>query len=152
MNLGTAQVIRANSRHLPLADAGWLAGVIDSEGTVSLIRGAHGNPGLRITVYNSSELILEKVAEILDQLGVKWSAHADTRAPRTGYAVHMATASCMAIYETIRPHMVRHASRYDAAHAFMEPRLERSRRARWTDADRATWEMLREVFNAPRNR
>lgn len=138
MNLGTASV----------TDLAWLAGVIDSEGTVSLVKGAHGNPVLRVSIYNSSHLILDKVARTLYALEIKWSEHADRRHERTGYGMHMSTAAAMALYPHVREHMVRQVGRYDAGYYFMQPRLERSRRARWTDRDREIWANLREVFNA----
>jgi hypothetical protein len=151
MNLGTARVIRADSRHLPLADAAWLAGVIDSEGTVSLVSSHARNPILRISIYNSSDLILDKVARILTEADVKWSEHADRRHERTGYAINFSTSSAMQLYDALRPHMVRHASRYDAAYWFMHGRgVTPGGRRRWTDADRATWDNLRAVLNAPR--
>lgn len=144
MNLGTAQVIRVE-------DAAWLAGVIDSEGTVSLVSSHSQNPILRISIYNSSDLILDKVARILTAAGVKWSEHADRRHERTGYAINFSTSSALQLYEQIRPHMVRHANRYDAAYWFMQRRgVKPGGRRRWTEQDRAVWQNLREVLNAPR--
>lgn len=130
------------------ADLGWLAGVIDSEGTVSLVRGPRGNPCLRISIYNSSDLILDKVARILHETGVQWSERADKRHERTGYAIHVSTDSALRLYEHVRPYMVRQASRYDAAYWFLWPRMQHTRRYRWSAHERAMWANLREVLNA----
>ena len=137
MSLGTAQVIRGDARNLPLADAAWLAGVIDSEGTVSLVSSHARNPILRITVYNSSDLILDKVARILTAADVQWSEHQDKRAERPAYVIHFSTSSALLLYDALRPHMVRHASRYDAGYEFMQSRgVKPGGRRRWTGGAR----------------
>src|SRR5690348_17087910 len=56
---------------LPAADLGWLAGIIDGEGTVSLIANSGlRNPQLRVAICNGSDAILDKVAAILEAAGV----------------------------------------------------------------------------------
>ena len=130
------------------ADIGWLAGLIDSESTVSLTTNSNGSPVLRISIYNSSDLILDKAARVLHGLEVKWSERADRRAPRTGYVLQISTAGCLSMYEQVRPHMVRHANRYDAAYWFIAPRLGTRKKVMWTDDERRTWANLREVLNA----
>lgn len=130
------------------ADVGWLAGLIDSESTVSLTTNTNGSPVLRIQIYNSSDLILDKAAKVLHGLGVKWSERADRRAPRTGYVLAVSTAGCLSMYERVRPHMVRHANRYDAAYWFIAPRLGAGKKVMWTTAEREQWANLREVLNA----
>lgn len=149
----TAHVVRADSRHLPLpaptdADIGWLAGLIDSESTISLTRSQLKNPILRLSIYNSDERILDKAATIITALGIDYSERADTRAVRTGYVLNVSTAGCIAMYERVRPHLVKHANRYDAAYWFIAPRLEGRQRVFWTDRDREMWEQLRQVLNA----
>lgn len=150
---GTARIIRADSRHLPSdADLGWLAGVIDGEGTVALVCTARDNPTLRISVYNTNDLLLDKIARILYGLGLDWSERVDNRpveqGNRVGYAINLSTDSALRLYEHVRPHMVRQANRYDAAYWFLWPRLKHTRRYRWSDRERAIWVNLREVFNA----
>lgn len=130
------------------ADLGWLAGLIDSESTVSLTTNTNGSPVLRISIYNSSDLILDKAATVLHGLGVRWSEGADRRAPRTGYVLKISTSGCLSMYERVRPHMVRHAGRYDAAYWFIAPRRGAAKKVMWTESERATWAGLREVFNA----
>jgi hypothetical protein len=130
------------------ADLGWLAGVIDSEGTVSLVRSQNRNPILRISIYNSSDLILDRVARILAALDVTWTEHVDARHERTAYGFHFSTKHALRIYPILRPHMVRQVNRYDAAYWFLAPRYEGRQRVMWTDRERGIWQNLRGVLNA----
>ena len=130
-----------------LADAGWLAGIIDGEGTVSLVKGQSG-PILRITIYNGSEEILSKIRRILTAMEVPFMEGWDRRAARANCHITMATASCRRLTPLIRPHLVRHADRLDAAMAFLEPAYQGRSRVHWTSAQRAEWEALRLRFNA----
>ncbi len=130
-------------------DLAWLAGVIDSEGTISLTHSSRRNPSLRVSIYNSSDLILDKCARTLRGLDIRWYEFTDRRAARTAYAFHISTAGAMRLYPHVRPHMVRQSNRYDAGVAFMESRNPSgAARVRWSDQDRDTWEQLRGVLHA----
>lgn len=133
---------------VPDSDLGWLAGVLDSEGTVSLISGGRRNPQLRLSIYNSSDLILDKVAKILAEVGVSYSEHKDDRHERPGYGLHIGTEGALRLYPLLRPFLVRQVNRYDAGYWFLTPRYEGRQRVRWSDRDRDIWAQLRRVFNA----
>ena len=130
-----------------LADIGWLAGIIDGEGTVSLVNGQSG-PILRIGIYNGDAAVLDKVHRIYDALGVRSFDHWDSRAAKACCLVNISTSSVLAIYKVIRPHMTRQVARLDAAVSFLEPCYEGRSRVHWTAAQRAEWEALRSRFNA----
>jgi hypothetical protein len=129
-------------------DWAWLAGVIDSEATVALVCAPRRNPQLRIQIYNSSDSILDKVARILHEAEIGYYERTDTRFARPGYSLAIGTAGCLALYEHVRPYMVRQVSRLDAGYWFLAPRYEGRRRVYWTDKDRDVWQQLRGALNA----
>jgi hypothetical protein len=129
-------------------DLAWLAGVLDSEGTVSLVNGPRRNPQLRLSIYNSSDLILDKVAKILCSLNVPYHEHKDDRPARPGYGFHIGTQGAITLYPLLRPFLVRQVNRYDYGYWFLTPRYEGRQRVRWTESDRSKWEQLRQVCNA----
>src|SRR5262249_50911869 len=55
-------------------EIGWLAGLVDGEGSIALSHGGTRTPHLRVMLYNSSIPILDKAKRILDDLGVAYFA------------------------------------------------------------------------------
>src|SRR4051812_548499 len=132
-----------------LADAGWLAGLIDGEGTVSLVRHPeNGRPILRIVVYSSDHAILDKLHRLLDVLGINYTDRWDRRHERPNCHVVMTTAGVRSLAPTVLPHMVRHAARLRTAIEFLEPCYQGRARVHWTTAQVAEWEGIRRRFNA----
>jgi hypothetical protein len=130
------------------AELGWLAGIIDGEGTVSLSHGGNRNPHLRISIYNGSPAILDKCRAVLDGFGIAYSERWDNRAAVPNLHITIGTAGVLALYPLLRPLLVRQVARLDAAVQFMQPRYEGRARVYWTPACRAEWELLRDSFNA----
>ncbi len=74
----------------------------------------------------------------------KW----DRRADRANLMFLMGTRDVLVLYPLVRPFMVRQVEQLDAAHAFMAPAYAGGRqRVRWTDEQRAAWEVLRTRFH-----
>lgn len=128
-------------------DLAWLAGIIDGEGTVSLSHGGNRAPHLRVTIYNGAAPIIEKVDRICAELGVTPFRKWDRRA-KPCMSWLFGTHDVLAMYPLIRPFLVRQVEQLDAGVAFMAPLYEGGRqRVRWTDEQRAAWEMLRGTFH-----
>jgi hypothetical protein len=134
---------------LPPAELGWLAGVIDGEGSVSLSHGGGSrSPHLRVSITNGSDAILAKVYVILAAAGVAYHAHADVR--RTTQ-VMIGTEGSLRLHRLLRPYLVRQVEQYDAGVAFMLARYDGRLRVYWTDEERAEWETLRRRFHTKRS-
>jgi hypothetical protein len=124
-------------------DFAWLAGIIDGEGTVSLSHGGTRSPHLRLTIYNGAPDIIAKVRRICAEAGIAPYEKWDRRA-RPCLSFLFGTHDVLTLYPLVRPFMVRQVVVLDAGHAFMAPVYEGGRqRVRWTDEQRAAWEVLR---------
>ncbi len=135
---------------LPAADLGWLAGIIDGEGTVALVANSGlKNPQLRVSICNGSDAILDKVGAIFVAAGI---ASYGNRELRGTTQVTTGTAGALLLHRLIRPYLVRQVEQYDAAVKFMLGRYGGGRiRVFWTDEDRAEWESLRRKFHTKRS-
>ena len=133
---------------ITLADLGWLAGIIDGEGTVSLSHGSNRSPHLRVSIYNGDPAILDKVHAILDGSGVGYHEFWDKRATKANLHITIVGANAILLHELVGPFLVRHIDRLTAAVAFLKPAYEGRTRVHWTPAQRAEWEVLRSRFNA----
>lgn len=57
-----------NMKNMNVADIGWLAGILDGEGTVAIYKGGPKS----VSFYNTSHLVMNKVIKILENLGVQY--------------------------------------------------------------------------------
>jgi hypothetical protein len=133
-----------------LADAAWLAGIIDGEGTFALTHGGDSRtPNLRLAIYNTSETILSKVRRILGEAVISFYEKRDERSIRWAPCsnVIVGTDGTLRLYDPLRPHLTRQVDRLDAAVSFLRPRYAGRMRVTWTLDEIAEWEMLRERFN-----
>lgn len=131
-----------------LADIGWLAGIIDGEGTVSLSHGSNRSPHLRVSIYNGDPAILDKLHAVLDGLAIRYHEFWDRRAVKPNLHVTIVGANAIRLHHLVGHYMVRHSDRLSAAVEFLEPCYEGRARVKWTAAQRAEWEALRSRFNA----
>jgi hypothetical protein len=134
---------------LAAADLGWLAGVIDGEGSIGLIANSGlRNPQLRVCICNGSDTILDKVAAILAAAGVSSYSNRELRGTTQ---VTAGTAGALLLHRLIRPYLVRQVEQYDAAVNFLAGRYGEGRiRVHWTAEDRAEWDRLRRRFHSKR--
>lgn len=135
---------------MPVADAAWLAGIIDGEGTFALTHGGDSiKPNLRLAVYNTSETILVKVRRILAGAMVSYYEKRDERSERWTPCsnVIVGTEGVLRLYDPLRPHLTRQVDRLDAAVQFLRPRYRGRVRVHWTADEIAEWERLRAQFN-----
>lgn len=133
---------------LPPADLGWLAGIIDGEGSISLSHGGTKSPNLRIGITNGSDAILAKIFGILTAAGVNYYCY---REPRGTTNLAIGTAGSLRLHRLLRPYLVRQVEQYDAAVAFLAPRYDGRLRVFWTAEDRAEWESMRRKFHTKRS-
>lgn len=144
-----------------LAHLGWLAGIIDGEGTISLAW-SQGSPWVRITVPSTTQAIIDKTVAILGDLEVRFTVStAEDRGsnlPLSKVAIHGRAAYDLLGH--LRPHLVRQVERADAAVAFFGP-LYSGKTARggsrqyaigWTEELRQEWDEIRSrlVLNGKR--
>lgn len=134
---------------LPAADLGWLAGIIDGEGSIALIANSGArNPQLRVCICNGSDSILDKVGAILEAAGVTFYANRELRGTTQ---ITVGTAGSLVLHRIVRPYLVRQVEQYDAAVSFLAGRYGEGRiRVHWTDEDRAEWGRLRRRFHSKR--
>lgn len=135
---------------MDVADAAWLAGIIDGEGTFALTHGGDGiKPNLRLAVYNTSEPILVKVRRILADSAASYYEKRDTRSERWTPCsnVIVGTEGVLRLYDPLRPHLTRQVDRLDAAVQFLRPRYSGRQRVYWGAGEIAEWERLRTQFN-----
>jgi hypothetical protein len=134
---------------LPPADLGWLAGIIDGEGSIALIsNGGRGNPNLRVSICNGSDAILDKIGDIYKTAGISSYGNRELRGTTQ---VTVGTAGALLLHRLIRPYLVRQVEQYDAAVSFLAGRYSGGRlRVFWTDEDRAEWDRLRRKFHSKR--
>lgn len=133
---------------LPPADLGWLAGIIDGEGSISLSHGGSRSPHLRVNITNGSEEILAKVFAILAAADVSYYANPERRGTTN---VIVGTEGSLRLHRLLRPHLVRQVEQYDAAVSFMLRRYDGRLRVYWTGEERAEWEALRRRFHTKRS-
>lgn len=133
---------------LPPADLGWLAGIIDGEGSIALSHGGTRSPHLRVGITNGSEAILAKVYAILKAAGISYYAHPE---PRGTTNILVGTQGSLLLYRILRQYLVRQVEQFDAAVAFMRPRYDGRLRVYWTAEDRAEWETMRRRFHTKRS-
>lgn len=146
------------------ADVGWLAGMIDGEGSVDLapkLGRGHGS-ALRLIIYSTSTEIIDKAIGVLRALGTTPSVQIrpprPPRNPTSLLQIMITMHDSLTLYPILRPHMVepRKTARYDDAYAFLahrylDPVLTSSgkvrhnnrRRVSWTPTDRDAWDVLR---------
>lgn len=132
---------------LPPADLGWLAGIIDGEGSIGLSHGGNKSPHLRVNICNGSDAILDKVGEILTAAGVAYYANRELRGTTN---VIIGTAGSLILHRLLRPLLVRQGEQFDAGSEFMNRRYDGRLRVYWTAADRAEWETLRRRYHGKR--
>lgn len=127
------------------ASLGWLAGIIDGEGTVALSHGGTRSPHLRIGITNGSDEILAKIYRILENCGVDFYAKRERRGTTN---VLIGTTGALRLHRMLRSYLVRQVAQYDAAVAFMRRRYDSGvTRVYWTTTERAEWEALRERYH-----
>jgi hypothetical protein len=130
-------------------DLAWLAGIIDGEGSVALSHGGNRAPHLRLMIYSGDHSIIDKVRGIMVEHGIpavceKW----DRRAARPNLMFLIGTSGVMKLYPLVRPFLVRQVEQLDAGHAFMAAAYRPgAQRVRWSDEQRAAWEVLRGRFH-----
>ena len=130
------------------ADLGWLAGIIDGEGSISLSHGGMRSPHLRVNITNGSEAILARVFAILASAGVSYYANPERRGTTN---IIIGTEGSLRLHRLLRPHLVRQVEQFDAGASFMLRRYADGRlRVRWSDEDRAEWESLRRRYHSKR--
>lgn len=150
---GAAQRRRRLDNPKPLpeltpADAGWLAGIIDGEGSIVLSYGGSRSPHLRVQITNGSPAILDKIAAVLASADVTATSFREKRGT-TNLAV--GTEGALVLHALTRPYLVRQVEQYDAAVTFMRNRYADGRlRVLWTETDRQEWADLRAQFHPGR--
>ena len=130
------------------ADLGWLAGIIDGEGSITLSHGSTRSPHLRVSITNGNDAILAKTYAILAAAEVSYCSHHE---PRGTTNVTVGTQGSLRLHRLLRPHLVRQVEQYDAAIAFMLRRYDGRLRVYWSAADREEWEGMRRRFHTKRS-
>jgi hypothetical protein len=130
---------------VPAADLGWLAGIIDGEGSIALSHGGNGTPHLRVQITNGSQPILAKVAAVYRAAGLRPYINHERRAVAN---VSVTQQDTLVLHALLRPYLVRQGEQYDAAATFLRRRYDEGRRrVYWTEEERAEWEALRTKFH-----
>jgi hypothetical protein len=127
-------------------DYAWLAGVIDGEGSIALTWIGKGKvPGLKIIIYGSDLLVMNKVRAIIRAAGIWCSYSPDNRTGKSNYRVSISSKACIKLYPLVSPYMVRQISRYKAGVEFLTPRyaLPLVSGARWDADGRDAFKRLR---------
>jgi LAGLIDADG-like domain len=131
------------------ADLGWLAGIIDGEGSISLSHGGSGSPHLRVNITNGSEVILRKLFAILATAGISYYANPERRGTTN---VIIGTTGSLLLHRLLRPYLVRQVEQFDAGAEFMTRRYADGRlRVYWSAAERVEWEDMRRRFHTKRS-
>jgi endogenous inhibitor of DNA gyrase (YacG/DUF329 family) len=134
---------------LDMADAAWLAGIIDGEGTFALTHGGDGqNPNLRLSIYNTAAPVVAKVKRILAAAGVPLYEKLDTRNDRRPCSnLVIGAHGVLRLHDALRPHLTRQVDRLDAAVAFLQPHYNGRVRVSWSKDALAEWVRLRAEYN-----
>ncbi len=134
------------------SDLGWLAGIIDGEGTIALAW-SKDCPWVRISIPSTTQAIIDKTDTILNDLAVKHSVvnneSRGSNLPLSSVYVHGHAA--YALLQHLRPHLVRQVERANAAMAFFAPHYsgltargeKRERSNGWTEEERQEWDAIR---------
>lgn len=152
---------------LHLGRWGWMAGILDGEGSVSYTPTHRGVPCFRFMVYTTSPEMAAEIQRMASSIGLKWTEWVDHRdresalGHRPCTCLSMQGQAAVRLYEAVAPFLIRHADAAAEAVAFLKVRYDRPvtrggvegkrRRVHWTKSDCDEWEALRVRWN-PKNR
>lgn len=135
---------------------GYLAGIIDGEGTVSLSQ-TKGWPWPRVVIPNTSEAVINKCQEALDFLGITYTTWSDKGSSRNLSLQRISVGGRQAVNLLLlmQHHIVRQVDRSHEIIKFFDGRYDgltkrgqpRIRNIGWTSQDKEEWENLRIKYN-----
>lgn len=130
----------------------WLAGVIDSDGSIALLNVPHGRSGTRtyrprVNIVNTNRLLIERAAEILDHFGV--GRHVSTRrGEKIGWRIRGQInvdgfKRAIKLLRLIEPHLVAKREQANLIISLWEYRKEHSQRAPYGENEVAMVERVK---------
>lgn len=105
-------------------DLAWLAGIVDGEGSIALETGRERAMTPRLTIGNTSRLMMTKIADILDELAVVGHCGIAARKRRPMGVCVLQGDAAVAVVQAIRPYLVAKAEQADVLLEYAEWRKE----------------------------
>lgn len=137
------------------AEIGWLAGIIDGEGTISLGK-SKGCPWPRMTIPSTTPEIVKKSSEILSSMGIHYTSYIQAGINLPCTIISVGGKACVDSLILLLPYIVRQTNRATDIIEFFDGRYEdetcrgnKRQRIIWSQEGRDEWERLRSN-NKPR--